>query len=101
MNRSQVHNLTLGNQSQEQLHYIRASESARSSRNTSAKRKHSGVNYGERLYQRGVKKREEKQLQAEQERQSRERKELESATFKPQINEKGYSRTEATEDLLI
>ena len=62
----------------------------------------SQINYGERLYQRGVKKREEKEMIVRQARSEQHRKEIEQFSFRPETNHKGQGqRGQKTEDLLI
>ena len=61
----------------------------------------SGTNYGERLYQRGIKKREEKEMLIRQARSEQHRQEVEYS-FKPETNHRGQGyRDLPTEDLLI
>jgi hypothetical protein len=59
------------------------------------------TNYGERLYQRGVKKREEREIMLRNARSEQLRQEVENLNFEPQTNTKGYYRDQKTEDLLI
>jgi hypothetical protein len=61
----------------------------------------SGPNYGERLYNRGVKKREELEMRIRNARSEQLRREIEGITFEPHTNAQAYKREQKTEDLLI
>lgn len=61
----------------------------------------SGANYGERLYYRGVKKREELEIRIRNAKSEQLRREIEGLTFEPKTNTRGYAREQKTEDLLI
>jgi len=50
------------------------------------------INYGERLYQRGIKKREEREVMLRNARSEQLRQEVEDLNFEPQTNTKGYYR---------
>lgn len=60
-----------------------------------------GINYGERLYHRGMKKREELEIRIRNAKSEQQRKEIEGLTFEPKTNTKNYVREQKTEDLLI
>jgi hypothetical protein len=62
-----------------------------SDRNNSARVQTAGINYGEFLYQRGMRRNKEKEIMYQRARSEQDRSEVEGITFQPHINKRSKS----------